>query len=151
MKKGSVKATITKKMMDKEMDVEEERIKYLIKYEKNKSIDEVMEVDEDIVAYNQILDYIEARHMTEIDNLYEGETWRFKEIRGHQGPLTPKDKDYQGSRYNVMIAWEDGTESYIPLSWVQDPVTCADYAQGNGLLNAEGWKRFRRLANREKT
>ena len=86
-----LRATITKKITDKQANVEEERIKYLVKYGKNKSTDEVMEVDEEIVAYNVILDCIEARHMTEIDNLDEGETWKFKEIRGHQGPLTPKD------------------------------------------------------------
>ena len=31
-----------------------------------------------------------------------------------------------------------------------DPVTCAIYARDNNLLDVEGWKRFKRLANKQK-
>jgi hypothetical protein len=46
----------------------------------------------------------------------------------------------------------DGTVTSEPLNIIasDDPVSCAQYAKQNGLLEKEGWKRFKRLANREK-
>jgi hypothetical protein len=46
------------------------------------------------------------------------------------------------------VEWEDGTITMEPLSIIgaDDPATCAKYAKENGLLEQEGWKRFRRLA-----
>jgi hypothetical protein len=39
-----------------------------------------------------------------------------------------------------------------PLNSVakDDPVSCARYAKEHDLFNTEGWKRFKRIANREK-
>ena len=57
-----------------------------------------------------------------------------------------------GSRYNIKIKWETGEVTWEPLNIIgtDDPVSCAIYAKKHGLLNKEGWKRFRRLAKREK-
>ena len=84
-----------------------------------------------------------------MDSLYE-DTWKFNEIKGHQGPLNPNHQDYKGSRYNVLIAWEDGTESYIPMARVQDPVELAKYGERHKLLDMPGWKQFKRLAKQQK-
>jgi hypothetical protein len=62
------------------------------------------------------------------------------------------DKDYNGSRFNVLVEWENGEITTEPLSVIaaDDPVTCAVYAREHDLLDVEGWKRFRNLAKREK-
>ena len=54
--------------------------------------------------------------------------------------------------HNVMIEWENGEITSEPLSIIgaDDPVTCAIYARENKLLDKPGWKRFSRLAKREK-
>jgi hypothetical protein len=51
---------------------------------------------------------------------------------------------------NVKVEWENGESSYEPLHTIaaDDPVTCAVYAKEHGLLDTDGWKRFRRLAKR---
>ena len=38
----------------------------------------------------------------------------------------------------------------LDLMAKEDPVTCAIYAKDNGLLNKPGWKRFKRIAKRQK-
>jgi hypothetical protein len=71
---------------------------------------------------------------------------------GHQGPLLWHDKDYNGSRFNVLVKWENGEITTEPLSVIaaDDPVTCAVYAREHDLLDIEGSKHFRNLAKREK-
>ena len=89
--------------------------------------------------------------MIEKDETEEG-LWRFKSITGHQGPLSKTDKAYMGSRYNVLVNWETGESTHEPLHIIaaDDPVSCAIYAKENNLLEQEGWKRFKRLAKRQK-
>ena len=100
---------------------------------------------EEIISYNEII------HMIEKDETEEG-LWRFKSITGHQGPLSKSDKAYNGSRYNVLVNWETGESTYEPLCIIaaDDPVSCVIYVKENNLLEEEGWKRFKRLAQRQK-
>jgi hypothetical protein len=101
---------------------------------------------EEIITYNELMDFIEKNQ--------ENNTivWRFRCIVGHQGPLLQHDKDYNGSRFNVLVEWENGEITTEPLSVIaaNNPVTCAVYAREHDLLDVEGWKRFRNLAKREK-
>ena len=101
---------------------------------------------EDILAYTDIVDYIEK------DQTWDG-IWAFRNILGHQGPLRSTDKNYKGSKYNVRIEWEDGTTTWEPLEQMikADGVTVAIYARKNNLLNTPGWKspKLRRLAKTE--
>ena len=77
--------------------------------------------------------------------------WRLQRILGHQCPLKPMDKAYNGSPYNVQVEWANGETTYEPLSIIaaDDPVSCAIYARGNGLLDTPGWRRFKPLAKRD--
>jgi len=77
--------------------------------------------------------------------------FRFKDIIAHQGPLKPGDRAYKGSMWNVMVAWEDGSETYEPLHLIgkDSPVIVARYGKAHNLLDQPGWKRFKRLANRD--
>ena len=99
----------------------------------------------EIVSYNQIMD-----HLTDEDG--EDGLWHFKSIDSHQGPILPSDSRYNGSRYNLRIAWENGEMTWEPLSIIgrTDPVSVAIYGQENDLLQLPGWKRFEKLAKRQK-
>ena len=50
--------------------------------------------------------------------------WVFKEIKGHQGPLRKTHLEYKRSAYNVLVQWEDVSETYKPLDIIikDDPV-----------------------------
>ena len=99
---------------------------------------------EEIVAYNDIVDYIEQ------DESWDG-IWKFREILDHQGPLRSDDPRYKGSKYNVLVLWETGEQSWEPLhvdknsKWTggiynTDRVSVAIYAVEHGLLDTEGWQ-----------
>ena len=99
---------------------------------------------EDIMSYNEIVDF-----MTRETNEENGEYWKFRKIIGHE-KVDQYHKNYNGSSYNLRIAWENGEVSEVPLKlFAQDAqVECAIYAKENDLLDTPGWKRFRRTAKR---
>ncbi len=101
---------------------------------------------EEILTYNEILNYIEQQNDDGI------KLWKFKRISAHEGPLKSTDPTYKGSKYNVMIEWENGEITSEPLSIIaaDDPVTCAIYARDNNLLETDGWKWFKAIAKRDK-
>jgi hypothetical protein len=93
---------------------------------------------EEIIKYNELMDFIEKNE--ENDDI----VWRFKHIVGHQGPLICTDPNYKGSKYNVLMEWENREITKEPLAIIaaDDPVTCAIHAKEKGLLDKEGWKHF---------
>jgi hypothetical protein len=101
---------------------------------------------EEIITYNELMDFIEKNQ--ENDAI----VWQFRRIMGHQGPLLWHDKDYNGSRFNILVEWENGEITTEPLSVIagNDPVTCAVYAREHDLLDVKGWKHIRNLAKCEK-
>ncbi len=102
---------------------------------------------EDLLTYEQVIQYITAKENN------DGEiVWRFKRIVSHQGPLRSDHPDYKGSSWNVLLEWENGEITSEPIGIIakDDPVTLAQYALDNGLLDTPGWKRFRDLAKRQK-
>ena len=138
------RAKIVQKIIDNEnttIEQQPENIKFLVSIDGGKA--------DEIVAYNDILDYLEEsmsiEHGTE-------QVWKFKDIVAHEGPLKPTDESYKGSQYNVLVIWEDGSRTYEPLHIIgaDCPVVCADYAQRNGLLDSPGWRRFRNIAKNKK-
>ena len=96
---------------------------------------------EEIVAYNDLLKYISKADDNPV-------VWKFKQITGHEGPLTPSHPSWKGSKYNVQVEWENGETTFEPLNVIaaDDPVSCTIYARDNGLLSKDGWKRFKRTA-----
>jgi hypothetical protein len=97
------------------------------------------------------MDYIEKDKQQHQDKDGNG-FWNFKHIVGHEGPFRTSDPEYKGSRYNVLVEWENGEIKSEPLNIFgkDDPVTCTVYAREHGLLEEEGWNRFRGIAKREK-
>ena len=71
---------------------------------------------------------------------------------GYQGPLKATYPSWQGCKYNVLVEWETGEKTYEPLSVLAayNPGTYVTNAKENDLLHADGWKRFRNLAKRDK-
>jgi hypothetical protein len=138
------RARVVRAVIDKEEDLKKgsEHMKFICEVP-NSTVDEIL-------TYNEILDHI-ARDNDDIDNDTE-QTYKFRRITAHQGPLHSSDKDYKGSSFNVLVEWESGETTYEPLDLIasDDPVTCADYAKQHDLLDTSGWKRFRRYAKNEK-
>ena len=56
---------------------------------------------EETLTYQVVLDYVNNTQDTQI-------YWKLKIISGHDLPLSIQDKEYQGSRYDVMVEWESG-------------------------------------------
>jgi len=98
-------------------------------------------VKDEVITYNQLMDHLYKDAQTDIK-------WKFKRITSHQGPLNHNDHDYKGSKYNLMIEWENGELTSEPLHIIaaDDPVSCAIYGRENRLLDKPGWKRFKTLA-----
>jgi len=80
------RAKIVKKIVSLEKGLEEhpERVHFLVTYEANDRLDE-------IVAYNQVLDALEADILDPYDQM-----WAFKDIVAHEGPLTSDSPSYKG-------------------------------------------------------
>jgi hypothetical protein len=134
------RATVARQIVDNDA-ANHQRIKFLVEMS-NGQLDE-------IIAYNELSDIIEEQHEAELHAPADS-TWAFKSISTHQGPLQSNDRRYKGSSYNVLVHWEDGSETYEPLSVMakEDPITCAKYAQDNNLLDVPGWKSLKRIASR---
>ena len=100
---------------------------------------------EEIMSYNDIMEFIEKEEANPT-------VWKFRRIVAHEGPLTPDHPSWNGSSYNVMIEWENSEVTSEPLAIIakDDPVTCALYARDHNLLDTDGWKRFRKIAKRQK-
>jgi hypothetical protein len=134
------RARIVKLIEDHENNVEQNptRLKFVLSVNDDQA--------QEVITYNKLLEYLE--HDEEQDLV-----WKFRRITAHEGPLSPSHPSYKGSQYNVLVEWETGEITAEPLSVIaaDDPVTCAIYARDNGLLDLPGWRRFRKLAKRQKT
>jgi len=62
---------------------------------------------EEVVAHNDIIDYIEA------DDTWDG-VWKFRRILDHKH-ATRSDKNYTQCSINILIEWESGETSWQPL------------------------------------
>ena len=99
------------------------------------------ELDE-IIAYNNLLDYVEK--VSDVPQDPEEQTYTFKDITAHQGPLKKGDLAWKGSN-NVLVKWGTEETLYEPLHLIaqDDPVTCSKYVKRNGLLHLQGWRQSR--------
>ena len=105
----------------------------------------------EIIAYNNIIAHIEKDYNESSDRT--NRLYKFRNIIAYQGPLISTDRNYKGSKYNVLVEWETGETTYEPLDLITktDPVTCAIYAKRNGLLNTPEWKRFKPIVKTRKS
>ena len=94
---------------------------------------------EEVIAYNDICDFIEQ------DWTWDG-VWKFRRLLSHE-KVSPEHERYMGSSYNVQVEWESGEITWEPLHtndkrgvYDTDPVTVAIYARENDLLLEPGWR-----------
>ena len=121
---------------DENMELDPNRCKFKITYDHSEL--------EDIMSYNEILDYVERNVNNEDDD-----RWNFRKVLKHQ--VIPSKKGNK-SVLNIQMLWETGAVSTESLEQLakEIPVELALYAKKNGLLEQDGWKRFKRIANKEK-
>jgi hypothetical protein len=126
------------------MDQHPEMVKFLVEITNNQV--------EHILNYNDTIKYLDRDCDGDGNSMHE-QFMKFRSKTAHQGPLTPKSNNYKGSRYNVLVEWEDGEVTFEPLDIIgtDDPILCAEYAERNGLLSTPGWKRFKRFINPDKS
>ena len=131
-------AKVVRKITDKDA---ENQIKFIVEIGEGKY--------DEILSYNELSNYIEEQQ----DNDAEDKRWTFSKILDHQGPIPSTHKDYKGSAYNVLVEWDNGTQTYEPLDIMikDDPITLAIYAQDNDLLQTPSWKRCRKTINANPT
>ena len=96
------------------------------------------------MSYNDILDYVEREHNNE-----DGHLLKFRKIISHSlisGKRGTKDK------IEVQMMWETGAVSTKCLETLYRdiPIDLAIYAKENDLLEEEGWKKLKHLANQLK-
>jgi hypothetical protein len=84
---------------------------------------------------------IEEQHTAKEEGTQE--SWTFKFVTDHQGPMSSN----KGSSFNVLVKWEDGSETYEPLDIIMkdDPITMAQYAEDRGSIDTSGWKKVKKL------
>ena len=68
---------------------------------------------EELISYNELLDYLETAQHNDLG--MDQELFKFRAIIGHQGPLKATDPDWRGSKYNVQVEWETGEVTFEPL------------------------------------
>ena len=90
---------------------------------------------EEIMKYNDIVTHLQTDDP-------DDRVWKFRRMTAHEGPLAQHHPNYKGSKFNVMIEWENGEITSEPLTIIadDDPVTCALYAMENDLLDKPGWQ-----------
>ena len=67
----------------------------------------------------------------------------------HEGPFVSRNSKYNGSRYNLLIRWENGEQTWEPMKLISmdDLVTVAIYGKEHNLLDVVGWKHLKHLSN----
>ena len=138
-----LRATITRNVIETSKHLDNQHDNAIDKI--NFHLDVVQGRAETIISYVQILDHLDNQEQQE-------DLYKFRAITGHQRPLSPKDENYKGSKYNVMVKWETGEIPDEPLSLIaaDDPVTCAEYTKKHDLLHLDGWKRLKHIAKNQK-
>ena len=135
-----VHVEVVRKIMDREAE-NHNQIKFLLSLGDGQL--------EEIVSYNELSDL--ATESMAAKESGQQDVMPYSGILDHQGPLKQHDPRYKGSSYNVLVNWDNGTQTWEPLNIIgkQDPITLAQYAHDSGLLNHPGWKFLRRTAKRQ--
>ena len=128
---------------DSRDDPTHERVKILLRIDDKKA--------DEICSYNEVTEQLYSHFEKEFTQ--DSDTmWKFRTIKDHKGPLSSQNKEYKGSKYNVLVEWEYSDVTWEPLNLIAqaDLAACAIYARDHKLLNTEGWKQFKQLAKKQK-
>ena len=133
-----VHARVVQKIMDQD-EMNHQKIKFLLSLGDRQL--------KEIISYNKLSNLV-AESMAAKES-GQSEFSSYSRIADHQGPLKAHDLKYHGSLYNVLVAWDDGMQTWELLNMLakQDPVTLARYGHDHDLLNKPGWKFLQQTAN----
>ena len=136
-----LRAKIVHAIKQKDKEGKEKALKFLVSY----GDDEYQR----IMEYNDICDIMEKQR--EADESGESEQYAFRAIVGHDGPLKPGNPKYNGSTWNLLVHWEDGSQTWEPMTILakDDRVSVAKYGLDNDLLDKPGWKRLKAITRRK--
>ena len=136
-----IRAKVVRKIMDRDAE-NHSQIKFLLLLGDGQV--------EEIISYNELSDLVTESMSAKESGIQDFMT--YSGILDHQGPLKRHDPRFKGSSYNVLVDWDDGSQTWEPINIIgkQDPVTVARYAHDKGLLNKPGWKFLRRTAKRRR-
>ena len=103
----------------------------------------------EIISYNELSDLVTESLAAKESG--KQDLTSYAGVLDHQGPLKSYGPKYKGSSYNVLVDWDDKTQTWEPLNTMakQDPVTLAHYTHDNGLLNEPEWNFVRHIAKRQ--
>ena len=107
-----------------EMEENKEKIKFLVKLPD--------EEQDEIMAYSDIIEIIADQYDDELNNLER--KWLFTCITAHEGPLSTKHPNQNGSKYNLLVQWEDGFSvkmTRYPARSMRRITICWKYPVGN--------------------
>ena len=93
---------------------------------------------EELMTYNKMLEWCDR-------DLDKCDMYKFEEIIGHRYNRSKRE-------WQVKVRWAAGTVTWSPLIDIfnSDSITVSLYAEKNGLLNRDGWKRCRRFVRNKK-
>ena len=136
-----VRAKVVQKIMDWD-EMNHQKIKFLLSLGDGEL--------KEIISYNELSDLVTESMAAKESG--QSECFSYSRIADHHGPLKSHDPKYCGSLYNVLVTWDDGTQTCEPLNMMakQDPVTLARYAHDHDLLNKPGWKFLWQTAKRHR-
>jgi uncharacterized membrane protein YgcG len=135
-----LKAKIVKKIIAYDEEVQKEIIKFLVEVPDGK-MDQLRD-------YADLLEALEQQSETVGGTQY----WNWINISGHQGPLEKNDKNWKGSRFNLLVNWETGESTYEPMKILEEDNVdlVAQYGLEHDLLDQVGWKHLKRRAKNKK-
>ena len=95
---------------------------------------------EELMSYNELSDLV--TEMMQAKELGHYDFITYAGILDHQCPLKNHDPKYKGLMWNILVVWEDGTQTWEPVNIMakQDSVMIMKYAHDHELLNTPGWK-----------
>ena len=135
-----LKAKIVRKIIAYDEDAQKEITKFLVEVPDGK-MDQLRD-------YADLLEALDKQSETIGGTQY----WNWINISGHQGPLDKKDKNWKGSKYNLLVNWETGESTFEPMTILEkdNAELVAQYGLDNGLLDLIGWKHLKRKAKNKK-
>ena len=136
-----IRAKVVRKIMDRDAK-NHDQIKFLLALGDGQL--------EEVISYNELSELVTESMATKESG--QQDVPSYSVILDHQGPLKAHNPQYKGSSYNVLVSWDDGSQTWEPINLIgkQDPVTIARSGQDNGLLDKPGWKFLRCTTKRQR-
>ena len=93
-----IRSRVTKKIIERSDDPDiGDKISFMVEAERLSQ----NEMREEIISYNDVLNYLDKLAVNDLGS--DQQTWKFRDVTAHQGPLKSVDAAFNGSKYNVLV------------------------------------------------